>query len=160
RFRSRRIKAPISRIIGLVTLVFSSSALLSLANLKPFFDASFNAGGLAGAIIARTLVSGLNTIGAAILLGAIAITAVLLATNFSFTDFYENLSLRLADRFGAIRSLPERLRARREARRIKKLERLERKRLASIEAAAETDLAPTSEREGAIGKVSAVAEIR
>src|SRR5262249_38264077 len=160
RFRSLRIKAPISRIIGLVALVFSSSALLSLANLKPFYDASFNAGGLAGAVIAGALVSGLNTIGAAILLLAIAVTAVLLATNFSFTDFYEGLSLRLADRFGAIRSLPERFRARREARRIKKLERLERKRLARIEAAAEAGLDPTSEGEAVTGKISTVAEIR
>src|SRR2546430_10218356 len=42
------------------TTLFRS--LLSLANIKPFFDASFNAGGLVGAVIARTLVGGLNTI--------------------------------------------------------------------------------------------------
>src|SRR6266446_7753638 len=53
RFRSRRIDAPVSRIVGLIVLVLSSSALLALAHLRPFFDASFNAGGLAGAIVAR-----------------------------------------------------------------------------------------------------------
>src|SRR5437870_7092487 len=93
RFRSRRINAPVSRLAGLVVLVLSSSALLSLANIRPFFDASVNAGGLAGAIIARGLVAGLNTIGATILLAAIAATGVLLATNFSFAAFYEKLAL-------------------------------------------------------------------
>src|SRR5213593_864437 len=76
RFRSRRINAPISRMTGLFVLVLSSSALLSLANIRPFFDASVHAGGLAGAIIARALVAGLNTIGATILLAAIAATGV------------------------------------------------------------------------------------
>src|SRR5256885_7715554 len=98
RFRSRRINAPLSRVTGLIVLVLSSSALLSLANIRPFFEASVNAGGLAGAIIARALVAGLNTIGATILLAAIAATGVLLATNFSFASFYENLTLTLASR--------------------------------------------------------------
>src|ERR1700682_3601301 len=75
RFRSHRINAPVSRIVGLVVLVLSSSALLSLADIRPFFDASFNAGGLSGAIIARALVAGLNTVGAAILLAAVAASA-------------------------------------------------------------------------------------
>src|SRR5713101_5340319 len=48
RFRSRRINAPVSGVAGLILLVLSSSALLTLAHLRPFFDASFNAGGLAG----------------------------------------------------------------------------------------------------------------
>ena len=48
RIRSRRINAPVSRLAGLIVLVLSSAALLSLANIKPFFDASFNAGGLVG----------------------------------------------------------------------------------------------------------------
>src|SRR5947207_6579558 len=90
RFRSSRISAPISRLAGLCMMVLASAALLSLANIKPFFDSSFNAGGLVGALIARALVSGLNTIGAAILLAAIATTGLLLATNFSFAQFYGN----------------------------------------------------------------------
>src|SRR2546421_5490468 len=122
RFRSRRINAPLSRVTGLIVLVLSSSALLSLANIRPFFDASVNAGGLAGAIIARALVAGLNTIGATILLAAIAATGVLLATNFSFAAFYENLSL--GRRFAAWRSIPERFRAWRQARRERRLQRL------------------------------------
>src|SRR5712692_6981961 len=55
RFRSRQINAPLSRVTGLVVLVFSSSALLALANFRPLIDASFNAGGVAGTIIAREI---------------------------------------------------------------------------------------------------------
>ncbi|MDX6289324.1 MAG: segregation ATPase FtsK/SpoIIIE, family, partial [Blastocatellia bacterium] len=95
RVRSRRINAPVSRISGLVMLVLSSAALLSLANIRLFFDASVNAGGVAGAIISRALVAGLNTVGATILLLAITATGVLLATNFSFATFYENLTLAI-----------------------------------------------------------------
>lgn len=110
RFRSRTIKAPLSRLVGLVLLVLSSSAELSLTNIRPFFDASFNAGGLAGAIIARVLVGGFNTIGAAILLSAIAATGVLLATNFSFANFYEKVSLFLSGRLVGLKTIPERFR--------------------------------------------------
>ena len=117
RFRSRRINAPILRLSGLVTLVLASAALLSLANIKPFFDASFNAGGLIGALIARALVSGLNTIGATILLAAIAATGLLLATNFSFANFYENFADGVGSRLNLMRALPERFRLWRLARR-------------------------------------------
>jgi DNA segregation ATPase FtsK/SpoIIIE, S-DNA-T family len=117
RFRSRTINAPLSRLVGLILLVLSSSALLSLTNVRPFFDASFNAGGLAGAMIARLLVGGFNTIGAAILLSAIAATGVLLATNFSFANFYETISQFLSERFVGVKTIPERFRLWRLARR-------------------------------------------
>src|SRR5882762_6430125 len=125
RIRSRRINAPVSRLAGLIVLVLSSAALLSLANIKPFFDASFNAGGLVGAVIARTLVGGLNTIGATILLVAIAAAGLLLATNFSFANFYEKLARTIGDRFAALRLIPERFRAWRQARREKRQHRIE-----------------------------------
>src|SRR6266404_5488318 len=136
RVRSRRISAPVSRISGLALLVLSSSALLSLANMQPFFDASVNAGGVAGAIIAHTLVAGLNTTGATILLLAIAAAGLLLATNFSFTAFYENLSLAISGRFAALRLIPEKLRAWRQGRRERRQQRLEMRRQAKAEAAA------------------------
>jgi S-DNA-T family DNA segregation ATPase FtsK/SpoIIIE len=117
RFASRRINAPISRVAGLVMLVLASAALLSLANIKPFFDGSFNAGGLVGALIARALVSGLNTIGATILLVAVAATGLLLATNFSFANFYENFAGVVSVRMAALRAIPERFRLWRLARR-------------------------------------------
>jgi S-DNA-T family DNA segregation ATPase FtsK/SpoIIIE len=158
RFRFRRINAPVSRLAGLLVLVLSSSALLSLANIRPFFDASFNAGGLAGAIIARALVAGLNTVGATILLAAIAATGLLLATNFSFALFYENLTLTLGERLAALRLIPERFRAWQLARRERRQQRLEMRRLAKTDAANASTAAPaeaigtqiiSNEREGA-----------
>ena len=120
RFRSLRINAPISRLGGLLMLVLASAALLSLANIKPFFDASFNAGGLVGALIARALVSGLNAIGATILLVAVAATGLLLATNFSFASFYENFASAMSARLATLRAIPERFRLWRLARREKR----------------------------------------
>ena len=124
RFRARRINAPILRIAGLALLVISSAALLSLANIHPLNDSSFNAGGLAGAMAARGLVSGLNTIGATILLIAVAVTALLLATNLSFTNFYQTVIVAIAARFASLRSISERFAGWRQARR----ERREQKR--------------------------------
>jgi S-DNA-T family DNA segregation ATPase FtsK/SpoIIIE len=63
-------------------------------------------------------------VGAGILLAAIAATGVLLATNFSFTLFYENLILMLSNRFAALRAIRERFRAWRQARRESRQTRL------------------------------------
>jgi len=133
RFRSRRINAAWSRLAGLVIVILSSSALLALANIRPLFDASFNAGGLTGAVIARALVGGLNTIGASILLVTIAVTGVLLATRFSFALFYENIALSLGNRFTSLRAIPERFRAWRQTRRDRRQQRIEMRRLAKDE---------------------------
>ncbi len=113
RFRAQRINAPIYQLLGLVICVFAAAALLSLAHLRPMFDASINAGGLAGVMISRALVSGLNTIGAAILLVAVAAVGVLLATNFSFAT----LGQSLRGPFSALQTLPARFTAWRLARR-------------------------------------------
>jgi S-DNA-T family DNA segregation ATPase FtsK/SpoIIIE len=145
RVRSRRINAPVTRLAGLILLVLASSALLTLANIRPFFDASFNAGGLAGAVIARALVGGLNTVGAAILLAAIAITGLLLATRFSFALFYESLTPTLGDRFVTLRALPQRFRAWRLARRARKQIRIEMRRQAKADHAAQQGTAIVAE---------------
>jgi S-DNA-T family DNA segregation ATPase FtsK/SpoIIIE len=123
RFRTKRINAPMYFLLGLTIVVLSVAALLTLANIQPFFDASFNAGGLIGVLIARALVAGLNTVGAAILLTAFAATGVLLATNFSFA----NAGQSLGERFGSLRSIPIRFhgwrlarRANRDLRRLQK----------------------------------------
>src|SRR5256714_6154567 len=136
RFRARRINAPLLRIAGLTLLVFSSAALLSLANIHPLQDASFNAGGLAGSVIARLLVSGLNTIGATILLTAVAVTAVLLTTNLSFTNFYQTVIVAVAQRFAGLRSISERLRAWRQARRERRQQKRELRAQAKLEESA------------------------
>ncbi len=125
RFRTRRIHAPLSRMVGLVTLVLASSALLTLSNIHPLSDSSFHPGGLAGTVIAKALASGLNTVGATILLMAIAATGLLLATNFSFARFYERIVAAFGNRFSYFRSLPQKLRGWREQRREKAILRAE-----------------------------------
>ena len=117
RFRTRSIHAPLYRLLGLVTLVLAAAALLSISQMRPLFDSSVQPGGLIGTLIARTLASGLNTVGATVLLAAIASTGLLLATNFSFVGLYEKLVQLIGNRFSVIHSLPERLAAWREARR-------------------------------------------
>src|SRR5436190_11422620 len=124
RFRTRSIRAPLTRIIGLVMLVLSAAALLAISNLHPLFDQSVPPGGLAGALISRTLASGLNTVGAIVLLVALAATGLLLTTNFSFVGFYEQIVAALSNRLEFFRRLPGRFRnwraERREQTRLRK----------------------------------------
>ncbi|HEX8495477.1 MAG TPA: DNA translocase FtsK 4TM domain-containing protein [Pyrinomonadaceae bacterium] len=116
RFRTRRIRAPLSRVIGLVTLLLAASALLSLSGMPPRFDGSVQPGGMMGTLIAQIAASALNTVGAIVLLSAIAAVGLLLATNFSFVRAYERTLSLFGDRFVFFRTLPERLRAWRAAR--------------------------------------------
>src|SRR5260370_19474407 len=104
RFRSRRIGAPLARVIGLVVLVLSSSALLTLANIRPLFDASFHVGGFAGALIARALTSAVNTAGATLLLAALAVSGVPLATQLSFVSLYERIASAIHNPFCRLRA--------------------------------------------------------
>jgi DNA segregation ATPase FtsK/SpoIIIE, S-DNA-T family len=117
RFRTTSIHGPWSRIIGLAVLVMSASALLSISRLKPLFDSSVEPGGLLGAVVAQGLTSGLNTVGATVLLVAIAATGLLLATNFSFIRLYESIVATVGTRFAFVHVIPERLKAWRQKRR-------------------------------------------
>ncbi|HYP02445.1 MAG TPA: DNA translocase FtsK [Pyrinomonadaceae bacterium] len=89
RFRTRRIHAPVSRIIGLLMLLFSSSAILALVRMPLLFDGRVSAGGFIGTLVAGNLAQALNGVGALVLLLALAATGLLLATNFSFARAYE-----------------------------------------------------------------------
>jgi S-DNA-T family DNA segregation ATPase FtsK/SpoIIIE len=133
RFRTRRIHAPLSRIVGLVTLLLACSALLALSSVPPLFDASFQAGGLTGAIIARSLASGLNTVGAGVLLLATAAMGLLLATNFSFVRAYERAKALFSERFSLSQIVPERFAAWRAAQREQARLRMEQRRAARAE---------------------------
>src|ERR1700730_882613 len=133
RFRTRSVRAPLSRVVGLLMLVFAVSALLSISNLKPLFDKTVPPGGMAGTLIARGLASGLNTVGATILLVAIAATGVLVTTNFSFISLYERLIDALSIRLAFFHSIPERFKAWRAARREQALLRKEAKQAAKLE---------------------------
>jgi S-DNA-T family DNA segregation ATPase FtsK/SpoIIIE len=136
RFRTRHIRAPLSRVVGLLTLTFSASALLALSGVRPLFDASFQPGGLVGTLIARVTASGLNTVGASVLLVALAATGLLLATNFSFVRAYEWLVGEFGSRFAFLRTIPSRFRDWREARRERARMRMEARQTARAERAA------------------------
>jgi S-DNA-T family DNA segregation ATPase FtsK/SpoIIIE len=115
RFRTRSIRAPFSRLVGLVVLTLAAAALLSISNIQPLFDSSVQPGGLIGTVISRGLASGLNTVGATVLLIAIAATGLLLATNFSFIDQYEKIASLIGERFAFLSTVPDKFRAWREA---------------------------------------------
>jgi S-DNA-T family DNA segregation ATPase FtsK/SpoIIIE len=111
RFHTAAIHRPLMRIVGLVILVVSASALLSISSLRPLFDSSVHPGGLLGAVVAQGLASGLSNVGATVLLVAIAAMGLLLATNFSFVRLYEILATAIGSRFAFVGKLPERFRA-------------------------------------------------
>src|SRR5678815_5226993 len=111
RFHTATIHRPLMRIVGLVILVVSASALLSISSLRPLFDSSVHPGGLLGAVVAQGLASGLSNVGATVLLVAIAAMGLLLATNFSFVRLYEILATAIGSRFAFVGKIPERFRA-------------------------------------------------
>ncbi|MFN2492490.1 MAG: DNA translocase FtsK [Pyrinomonadaceae bacterium] len=117
RFKTRSLRAPLSRLLGLVLLTVAASALLSIASIHPIFDSSVQPGGMLGTLISRGLASGLNTVGATVLLVALAATGLLLATNFSFITFYQKIARLISERFSFVTTLPDKARAWREARR-------------------------------------------
>jgi DNA segregation ATPase FtsK/SpoIIIE, S-DNA-T family len=117
RFRTRSIHAPLFRVLGLLLLVLAASALLSVSKLHALFDASVRPGGLVGTLMSETLSSGLNTVGATVLLVAVAASGLLMVTNFSFIGLYEGIIAALGDRFAFVRLWRERFKAWLEARR-------------------------------------------
>jgi S-DNA-T family DNA segregation ATPase FtsK/SpoIIIE len=117
RFRRNAIHSPWTRIAGLIVLVVAASALLSISQMRPLFDASVQPGGLLGSVVAEGLASGLGGIGATVLLVAIAASGLLLATNFSFIRLYEIVAGAIASRFAFVGKIPEQFRAWRQARR-------------------------------------------
>ncbi|HEX8181397.1 MAG TPA: DNA translocase FtsK [Pyrinomonadaceae bacterium] len=111
RFSKRPLGAPLVRVLGLVIILLAAASLLALFSFPLLFDHRVRAGGLLGTLIAGSLTSALNTVGAAILLAAVAATGVLLATNFSFAHTFERLPMLFGGRFEFFRRLPERFRA-------------------------------------------------
>jgi S-DNA-T family DNA segregation ATPase FtsK/SpoIIIE len=175
RFRTRRIHAPLSRVIGLVTITLAIAALLALYVTEPLFDRSFNAGGFVGVLVAESLKGVLNTVGATVMLATAAAVGLLLATNFSFVSAYERTAAALANPSGAFRKTVDRFQAWRAARRAQALARAEARRearaareaeeqaaaaLAASTAAAETDAAAATVRRGAKAESGPAAAIR
>ena len=133
RFRTRRLHAPLQRVVGLVTLLLASSSLLALFSFPLLFDHRVRAGGMMGTLIADTLGGALHTVGAAILLTAVAATGVLLATNFSFARAFERIVALFGTRFQILHTLPARFRTWRAQRRALAEQRAEQRRIARAE---------------------------
>ena len=145
RFKTLNFRAPFSRLLGLVVLTLAAASLLSISNIHPLFDSSVQPGGVVGTLISRGLASGLNTVGATVLLIAFAATGLLLATSFSFVGFYERLLAMIAKRFAGVGSLPAKFRlwrgARGERKRLRKEQR-EAQKWATQNALKSPDLSP------------------
>jgi S-DNA-T family DNA segregation ATPase FtsK/SpoIIIE len=116
RFHTTNIQSPLTRIAGLIILVVAASALLSIFHLRPVFDSSVQPGGLLGAVVAQGLASGLNPIGATVVLIAIAATGLLLATNISFVRLSSLIAETIGTRFAFVGRIPERVRTWQRAR--------------------------------------------
>jgi len=127
RFKTLSFRAPFSRLLGLILLTLAAASLLSISDIQPIFDSSVQPGGVVGTLISRGLASGLNTVGAIVLLVAVAATGLLLATSFSFVSLYEKFIGLFAERFAIVGSLPVKFRewraARREQKRVLKEQR-------------------------------------
>jgi S-DNA-T family DNA segregation ATPase FtsK/SpoIIIE len=133
RFRTRRIHAPLSRVAGLLTVTLAIASLCALYITSPLADRSFNAGGFIGALVAESLRGLLNTVGASVLLLALAAIGLLLVTNFSFVHAYERVAAALNNPSGHFRLTLERFRAWRESRRAQAQARAELRREARAE---------------------------
>jgi len=144
RLKTLSFRAPFSRLLGLVVLTLAAASLLSISNIRPLFDSSVQPGGVVGTLISRGLASGLNTVGATVLLIAFAATGLLLATNFSFVGLYEWLQALTAKRFAAVSGLPAKFRLWREARSERKRLQKEQRELLKAQNAlkAAPDLSP------------------
>ncbi len=126
-FKTRSFRTPGYKILGLVILTLAAAALLSISSIRPVFDSSVQPGGLVGTLISRGLASGLNTVGATVLLIAIAATGLILATNFSFIEFCKMIGAVISERFSFVPEIPGRFRAwrgsRQERARVRKEQR-------------------------------------
>jgi len=148
RLKTLSFRAPFSRLLGLIVLTLAAASLLSISNIRPLFDSSVQPGGVVGTLISRGLASGLNTVGATVLLIAFAATGLLLTTNFSFVGLYEWLLGLTAKRFAVVSGLPAKFRLWREARSERKRLLREQRELIKTQQAAQnalkasTDLSP------------------
>lgn len=125
RFRTRRISAPLWRVVGLGLIVTSAASLLSLSFLPALFDNSIRPGGVFGSMIGFFIESRLNTFGSVILLSAVFAIGILLATDFSFVKLYEWLKEKYGHKLSFITDIPARFRAWRVQRRELAAERMQ-----------------------------------
>lgn len=155
-FRGEFLSASAIRVLGFTLLLVSFSSLLVAFGFSPFFDRSFQAGGLIGALVARVLIGGLGAAGASILLLALGAVAFLLATNASFAPFVAVVAEFVKFVRGKIVALVQNIRAWRARERAAARERLE-KRLAAAreeEISSTTDILLEPETVPALGETA------
>ncbi|MGA8182883.1 MAG: DNA translocase FtsK [Terriglobia bacterium] len=117
--RTRPLESPRSKMFGLVLLILSLGALLSLFPYTPQIHGVIHGSGLVGYLVAIGLVNVLNPLGAAIVAGALFLTSLFLVTRFSFSA----LLAILQNRFAFIGRLVVRWQDWREKRRAERLRR-------------------------------------
>ncbi len=94
--RTRPLEAPRSKLFGLVLLILSLGALLSLFPYTPQIHGVINGSGLVGYLVAIGLVNVLNPLGAAIVAGTLFLSSLFLVTRFSFSALMAILQRRFA----------------------------------------------------------------
>ncbi|MEK6283744.1 MAG: DNA translocase FtsK [Acidobacteriota bacterium] len=160
RFKTRSFHAAFNNLLGLVVLTLSAAALLSISQIRPVFDASVQPGGLVGTLISRGLASGLNTVGATVLLIAIAATGLILATNFSFIEFCKKIAGIFGGHFAFVPEMPARFRSWREARQERsRLRREQREILKTEQMAAREALRNATEGSAGLTPEQRIAEL-
>jgi DNA segregation ATPase FtsK/SpoIIIE, S-DNA-T family len=117
RFSRQTLRAPLARAAGLFVILLSAAALLALAGLPKLFDGRVEAGGFVGLLVAGGLANVIGSVGALVLLAALAAVGLLLATNFSFAHAYGRTREAFADPSGFFGAQAARFRAWRDARR-------------------------------------------
>jgi S-DNA-T family DNA segregation ATPase FtsK/SpoIIIE len=118
-FRSQLIEAPVAKFVGAALLVASLSVELTLVHM-PEVRGALPAGGLLGTILAQGMRAAFNPVGANLVSLATLLTALLLATSFSFRAAADWMKQPMADD-GTIGKLFLRLREWRETREAHRL---------------------------------------
>lgn len=94
--RHRSLTSPLVQITGYGLLALSAAAALELARAGSLLETSFAAGGLFGFLVASSLESALNTIGAAIFLALAAVLSIYLISSFSVDRLASAIDARVA----------------------------------------------------------------
>ncbi len=92
--RTKVLEAPRTKIFGLMLLIGSLGALLHLFPYTPRIQGVIEGSGLVGFLVAVGLVHIFNTLGAAIISGALFLSSLFLVTRFSFSAAWAMLQRR------------------------------------------------------------------
>ncbi|MCK4534764.1 MAG: DNA translocase FtsK 4TM domain-containing protein, partial [Syntrophobacterales bacterium] len=96
-FLGGKFRMALSPVFGFMGLVFASSALLAArSSAFSFYGVDLNAGGLLGKFSLGILYSGLNQIGAEIVLVVILLISVMITLNVSLVAFVRRLAILLS----------------------------------------------------------------